>query len=59
MISKDITDHKLMEEELQKRFKEFEIYYRATMGRESRIIELKHQVNGLLKRLGEEKKYNV
>jgi PAS domain S-box-containing protein len=53
----DITERKRAEEELQKRFKELEIYYRATIGRESRIIELKDQVNELLERLGEKKKY--
>ncbi len=45
--------------ELQKRLKELEIYYDATIGRESRIIELKHQVNELLEQIGKEKKYNV
>ena len=56
-IVQDITERKRVVEELQKRLKELEIYYRATLGRESRIIELKHQVNELLERLGEEKEY--
>jgi DNA-binding NtrC family response regulator len=51
--------NKRAEEELQKRLGELEIYYRATIGRESRIIELKHQVNELLERLGEKTKYKV
>ena len=45
--------------ELQKRLDELEIYYDATIGREGRIIELKHHVNELLKQLGKEKKYDV
>ncbi|MDI6779946.1 MAG: PAS domain S-box protein [Bacteroidota bacterium] len=56
-VIEDITERKKAEEELQKRLGELEIYYRATIGRESRIIELKHQVNELLERLGEKKKY--
>ncbi|MBU1261517.1 PAS domain S-box protein [bacterium] len=58
-FGRDITERKKAEEELQKRLGELEIYYRATIGRESRIIELKHQVNELLERLGEKKKYKV
>ena len=45
--------------ELQKRLKELEIYYDATIGREGRIIELKQKVNELLEQLGKEKKYDV
>ncbi len=55
----DITERKQAEKELQKRLKELEVYYKATLGREGRIIELKHQVNELLEQLGKEKKYNV
>ncbi|MCK4353463.1 PAS domain S-box protein [candidate division WOR-3 bacterium] len=55
----DITERKKSEEELQKRLRELETYYKVTMGREARIVELKHQVNELLERLGEERKYKV
>jgi FixJ family two-component response regulator len=50
---------KQAEEELQKRLRELELYYNITIGRERRIIELKHQVNELLERLGEKKKYKT
>ncbi len=56
---KDITKQKKSEEELKKRLHELEIFHKATMGRESRVIELKLQVNELLVQLGKNKKYNV
>ena len=58
-IARDITKQKHAEEELRRRLRELEIFQKATMGRESRIIELKQQVNELLVRLGKDKKYNV
>lgn len=58
-ISRDVTKRKQAEEELKKRLDELEIYYRSTKGRESRIVELKHEVNALSEQLGKEKKYGV
>ncbi len=58
-ILQDITESKKAEDELQERLKELEIYYKATIGREGRIIELKQRVNELLVQLGKEKKYDV
>jgi len=43
----DITERKQAEEELQKRMNELETFYRATLGREERVIELKREVNEL------------
>jgi PAS domain S-box-containing protein len=57
--TRDITERKKGREELQKKIAELETYYKATIGRESRIIELKQDINTLLERLGEKKKYNV
>jgi len=58
-LCRDITERKQAEEQLQERLQELEIYYKATIGREGRIIELKQQVNELLVQLGKEKKYDV
>ena len=58
-ISRDITERKWAEEQLQEQLQELEIYYKATMGREGRVIELKQQVNELLVQLGKDKKYDV
>lgn len=57
--TRDISERKKGREELQKKIAELETYYKATIGRESRIIELKQDINALLERLGEKKKYNV
>ncbi|MCK4359104.1 MAG: PAS domain S-box protein [Candidatus Cloacimonetes bacterium] len=58
-IIRDITERKKSEEELEKRLRELETYYKVSIGRETRIIELKHQVNELLEQLGKEKKFKV
>ncbi|MCK4255976.1 PAS domain-containing protein, partial [candidate division WOR-3 bacterium] len=58
-ILEDITEHKHAEQELKKRLDQLEIYYKATMGREGRIVELKREVNELSEQLGKEKKYGV
>jgi len=55
----DITDRKRAEEELKKRLDQLEVYYKATMGREGRIIELKQEVNALLEELDRERKYGA
>jgi len=55
----DITDRRRAEEELKKRLDELEIYYRSTIGREGRIIELKQEVNKLMEGLGKERKYGA
>jgi|GEM_PF-3335583 len=50
---------KRAEEKLYEQMRELKAFHRITLGREDRIIELKHKVNELLERLGEEKKYGV
>jgi PAS domain S-box-containing protein len=56
-IVRDITDRKKAEREIQERMNELETFYRATLGREDRVIELKQEVNKLLEQLGKNKKY--
>ncbi len=36
---------------------ELETFYRTTLGREERVIELRQEVNQLLEQLGKNKKY--
>ena len=58
-LLKEAAERKNVQKELQKRLHELEIFYNATLGREDRIVELKHQVNELSVQLGKDKKYNV
>lgn len=48
----DITERKRMGEEARKRLQELEIFYKASIGREERILELKKEVEMLKKELG-------
>ncbi|HJH29978.1 MAG TPA: PAS domain S-box protein [Methanosarcinaceae archaeon] len=57
VVVRDITERKQAEEELQERINELETFYRTTLGREERVIELKQEVNELLEKLGENNKY--
>jgi PAS domain-containing protein len=53
----DITDRKRAELEAQARLEELDRWYRATLGREGRVLELKAEVNELRRRLGEPPRY--
>jgi len=48
----DITERKQAEEQIKKQLEELRRWYNATLGRESRVLELKHEVNHLLKQTG-------
>ncbi len=54
----DTTEHKQAERNFQERMNELETFYRATLGREGRVIELKQEVNELSEQLGKNKKYS-
>lgn len=63
-INRDITDRKRAEEELkrvygelQEKSKYLERLNRQMVGRETRVLEMKKEVNDLLERLGEAKRY--
>jgi len=51
-IVRDITNQKNIEEENSKYMKELEVFYKISMGREERIIELKKEVDKLKLGLG-------
>ncbi|MCX6357784.1 MAG: PAS domain S-box protein [Candidatus Aureabacteria bacterium] len=51
-IFHDITKRKKIEEENRKHMQELEVFYKASIGREERIIELKKEIEMLKKELG-------
>lgn len=54
----DITARKLAEKELDARIHELETVNNSMIGRESKMVELKHEVDELLQELGRQPKYN-
>ena len=57
-ISRNITAHKQAETELHSQLDELNRWYKALLGRESRILELKREVNGLLRKTGQPPRYD-
>lgn len=53
----DITDRKRAEAQRNEQLTELRRWREATLGREMRILDLKHEVNELLRRLGEPIRY--
>ncbi|MCX5694810.1 MAG: cache domain-containing protein [Candidatus Omnitrophica bacterium] len=49
---RDITERKKLEEEAKRHLHELEIFYKVSVGREERIIELKKEIGNLKKELG-------
>jgi len=58
-IMRDITDRKQAEQELNEKMDELIRFHRLTVGRELTMIELKKEINELLKEAGKEAKYNI
>jgi PAS domain S-box-containing protein len=56
-INYDITNHKQAEQQVQSQLNELNRWHQVTLGREMRILELKKEINGLLKRMGEPPRY--
>ena len=59
VTSVNITDRKRAEEELRVKMGEIEKHNRFMIGREGRIVEVKREVNALLREMGREVKYGV
>jgi PAS domain S-box-containing protein len=55
--SVDITGRKQAEEEIKKQLDELQRWHNATLGRESRILDLKREVNELLSQTGKPPRY--
>ena len=57
-LMEDITNLKRARTELQGQLSELRRWHEVTLGRETRILNLKREVNGLLVRLGQVPRYN-
>lgn len=55
----DITEQKKMEETLKQQMNEMERFNRLTISREMKMIELKLEINALLKQMGSGEKYRI
>ena len=56
-IGRDITELKLHEARLTEQLDELRRWHEATLGRETRVLELKREVNELLRQAGEAPRY--
>ncbi len=58
-IARDITERKAAEDRMAQQFEELRRWQDLTLGRESRILELKREVNDLLARAGQSPRYSA
>jgi PAS domain S-box-containing protein len=56
-MAQDITARKQVEQKLAEQLDELRRWHAVTLSREGRVLELKHEVNELLRRLGEPIRY--
>jgi|WetSurMetagenome_2_1015567.scaffolds.fasta_scaffold08191_3 CheY-like chemotaxis protein len=54
----DITERKKAEAKIRQQLTELQNWYDLTIDRETRALELKHEINELLRRLGEKPRYS-
>ncbi len=55
----DITERKRAEEELFRRMDELQRFHELTVGREARMVELKKEINALLRKAGLPERYRI
>jgi PAS domain S-box-containing protein len=55
----NVTLRKKMEIELKEHMADLERFNRLVIGREEKMIQLKEEINGLLKKMGQEAKYKI
>jgi hypothetical protein len=55
----DLTERKQAEEKLRRNLEELERFNLLTIDREEKMIDLKSEINQLMKQLGKEEKYKI
>jgi len=58
-VFEDITEHKQAAEEIINKKSELEDFAKIAVGRELRMVELKKEINAILKELGREPRYEI
>jgi hypothetical protein len=59
VVFRDIGERKHMEEDLNRNVEELERFRKLAIGREQKMIELKREINELLKVTGNSEKYKI
>jgi PAS domain S-box-containing protein len=59
IFAQDITERKLMEEDLKRNVEELEQFSKLAFGREIKMIQLKQEINELRGQLGQSEKYEI
>ena len=59
VVCNDITESKQAEDNLRENLDELEKFNSLAVGRELRMIELKQEINDLLKALGKDPEYEI
>lgn len=59
IFAQDITERKRAEGELRENMEELERFSKLAVGREERMIELKEEINELLRNIGQSDKYKI
>jgi hypothetical protein len=55
----DITDRKMVEEEIKQKYEELNRFHKIAIGRELKMIELKKEINALCTAIGKPEKYKI
>ncbi|MCX6983502.1 MAG: PAS domain-containing protein [Lentisphaerae bacterium] len=59
VVMSDISEHKRDEDALKEKVEDLQRFHKLVVGRELTMIELKKEVNALLKKSGQEEKYRI
>jgi hypothetical protein len=59
IFAQDITERRHLEDEMKRNVEELEQFSKLAIGREIKMIQLKQEVNEILRQLGQVEKYKI